>query len=80
MTGKAQELLSLAMALDPDERRALAEHLLTTVEDLGPEWDAEIQSRLDELESGRVQGVPWSQVRAEMVELAPVSWPVSTPF
>lgn len=71
MTGRVQKLLSLAMELDPDERVVLAEHLLTTVNDyadLAQEWDSEIQRRIDEMESGRVQGIPWAQVRAEMVD------------
>jgi putative addiction module component (TIGR02574 family) len=53
------------------ERLALASELLESVE--GPEepewadaWAAELDRRVRELDEGRVQGVPWSEVKANM--------------
>lgn len=32
----------------------------------GEEWEAEIERRAEEYRAGRVQGIPWEQVRAEI--------------
>jgi putative addiction module component (TIGR02574 family) len=65
------ELLQHALQLAPDDRLALASELLESVE--GPEepewaeaWAAELDRRVRELDEGRVQGVPWSEVKAKM--------------
>ncbi len=57
-----------AMELPPESRAALAASLLETLE--GPEdegveesWNATIQRRMAEVESGQVQTVPWSEVQ-----------------
>jgi len=65
------ELLQHALQLPADDRLALAAELLESVE--GPEdpkwaeaWAAELDRRVRDLDEGRVQGVPWSEVRAKM--------------
>jgi putative addiction module component (TIGR02574 family) len=65
------ELLQHALQLPPDDRLALASELLESVE--GPEdpawadaWAAELDRRVRELDEGRVQGVPWTEVKAKM--------------
>ena len=32
----------------------------------GEEWDEEVERRAEEMRSGRVQGVPWDDVTAEI--------------
>ncbi|MCA9708274.1 MAG: addiction module protein [Myxococcales bacterium] len=70
MTSAAQDLLEQAKKLSHDERQALAEALLDTLEEepppLSPEWNAEISSRIAQLERGEVQAVPWSEVQAQI--------------
>jgi putative addiction module component (TIGR02574 family) len=65
------ELLQHALQLPADDRLALATELLESVE--GPEdrawseaWAAELDRRVRELDEGRVQGVPWSEVKAKI--------------
>jgi putative addiction module component (TIGR02574 family) len=65
------ELLQHALQLPADDRLALASELLESVE--GPEdpawadaWAAELDRRVRELDQGRVQGVPWTEVKAKM--------------
>jgi putative addiction module component (TIGR02574 family) len=67
------ELLAKAMRLPPDERLAIATELFESVE--GPEdaswtaaWAAELDRRAKDLESGKVQAVPWEQAKAEILE------------
>lgn len=67
LDAKLEEL----MALSPQDRIRLAERLLESVPPFAtPEieraWSAEIAQRIEEFESGKVQAVPWEQVRAEL--------------
>ena len=34
--------------------------------DAGEEWEEEVERRAEEMRSGRVQGVPWEEVTAEI--------------
>jgi len=65
------ELLDRALRLPVDDRLALAAELLESVE--GPHepewaeaWAAELDRRVGELDEGRVQGVPWPEVKAKI--------------
>ena len=72
MTRQAEELTKQAMALQPEERIALAEALLTSVDgffatpELEAEWGQEIARRVKDFEEGRTQGVPSSEVFAKV--------------
>lgn len=70
MSSEALELLERAKKLSRDERKALAEAIWDTLEDepasLSPEWTAEVNSRIAQLESGEVKAVPWSEVEAQL--------------
>lgn len=64
----AQEILKKALALPENERAELAGNLLASLdtivdEDADASWQQEIAHRLDEVQSGRVKTVSWSQVR-----------------
>lgn len=68
MTKTAERILSEAMALDEDEREELAARLMGTLEpSTDPAyvaaWEAEIKKRIEELDSGEVQAIPWEQAR-----------------
>ena len=56
------------MSLDEKDRAALAGALIESLHgeaEPGAEeaWEAAIQRRVDELETGAVEAVPWSEVR-----------------
>jgi putative addiction module component (TIGR02574 family) len=71
MGNTARKLYEEAMKLDPDERAALTGLL---IESLDPEseegveevWVAEIERRMEELDKGLVQTVPWEELRARL--------------
>ena len=73
MTQPANELLAEALRLSPSERGELAARLIesldpTTEEDVEAAWSAEIQKRLEELQTGQVQPLPWSEARRRILE------------
>lgn len=64
-------LLEGALKLPPDDRLALATELLHSVE--GPDdpewaqaWSAEIARRIQELDEGKVETIPWPELRAQL--------------
>ena len=66
-----KDVLSAALALPPDERLALASELLASVEQPWTDeweraWAAELDRRAEDLESGRVKGIPWEEVRQRL--------------
>ena len=66
------KLLREALKLSPEERAALAAALLESLDegvDEGAEaaWAAEIAKRLQELDAGRVQPVPWAEARRRIL-------------
>ena len=74
MSGKGQRLLEEALALPPNERADLAANLLDSLdegEDEGVEeaWAQEIGRRVEEVESGRVKPIPWSEARERLLRL-----------
>lgn len=64
MTRPALEVLEAALRLDDAEREELVEALAASLygSDLGPDWEAEIQRRISEVESGGVASVPAADV------------------
>jgi putative addiction module component (TIGR02574 family) len=72
MTQPAHELLAEALRLPSSDRGELAARLIesldpTTDEDIEAAWSAEIQTRLDELQTGQVQPIPWSEARRRIL-------------
>ncbi len=69
MTALAQRLLDEALGLPKEEREnlmeALAESLVPSTE-VPAEWQTEIASRLEQLESNEVKPVDWSEVQAQV--------------
>jgi putative addiction module component (TIGR02574 family) len=71
MTQNAAQLLEQALQLPEDERADLAAHLLESLPDDAPDkdvdWNVELKNRLDEIDQGKVQPVPWSEVHARLL-------------
>jgi putative addiction module component (TIGR02574 family) len=68
MTPKVSKLLEQALSLTVEEQEALADSLISNLggkvdEGVLAAWDEEIKRRIDELDSGKVTTVPWSEVR-----------------
>jgi putative addiction module component (TIGR02574 family) len=62
------ELLKEALQLPADARAALAGSLLDSLdqevdEDAETAWQLEINRRIEDLDSGKVKTVPWSEAR-----------------
>ena len=73
MAISAEELYQKALDLDERERAALAARLIesldTEVEDgVEAAWLAEVERRMEELDSGKVQSIPWNELRARILE------------
>ena len=63
-----RELLKQALALSDKERAELASRLIDSLDptvdaDAELAWQEEIARRLEEVEAGRVQTIPWEEVR-----------------
>lgn len=63
-----RDVLREALALPQEKRSRLVEKLNESLEShpLSEEYLAEIRRRSDELESGKVRGVPWEQVKRDV--------------
>jgi putative addiction module component (TIGR02574 family) len=63
-------LLEDALKLPADDRLAFATELLHSVEDPDPEWSRawadEIARRIQEVDEGKVQMIPWSEVESRL--------------
>lgn len=64
----SKQLLVEALRLSAEERAALAGELLDSLDsevdaDAEAAWAMEIRARIDALESGHAQTVPWSEAR-----------------
>lgn len=71
MNIQSQQLLSSALGLSETERADLAVSLLRSLDapdDLNSEaaWAAEIERRLQDIDNGAVELVPWQNVMDEM--------------
>ncbi len=71
MGRRLEELYREAVELSECERAELAGLLLESLDsepdaDVEAAWAEEIERRVREIESGKVQTIPWAQVRAEL--------------
>lgn len=67
MTKAAEKVLEAALTLDTRERADLAAKLLASLdgepeENVEAAWAAEVARRIEEIEAGRVELVPWEDV------------------
>lgn len=72
MTAEVSELLKKALALPPEARAALAGSLLESLEEhpvdegVDEDWAEEIKRRIEEIDSGKVQMIPYEEVRRRL--------------
>ncbi len=75
MMPTTQELLKAALQLSEDERIVLAGELLESVAsatgdaDWVASWQREVARRWQELESGQVQAIPWTEVDHKLQQM-----------
>lgn len=75
MTAEMDEITQLALTLPVDQRAQVANALLASLDDpsdsaeLHEVWTAEIESRVDDIVTGRVQTVPHEEVMRHRAEL-----------
>ncbi len=75
MNPQAEKLLEDALRLPPQARAALAAQLIESLEvevdeDAEAAWSAEIARRVEELETGKIKTVPWSEARRQILGLS----------
>jgi putative addiction module component (TIGR02574 family) len=68
------KILKQALKLPPEARAALAGSLLDSLDEhLDPDaesaWEAEIASRVREIDEGKVTLIPWAEARARIAGL-----------
>jgi putative addiction module component (TIGR02574 family) len=73
MQSPVDELFNRAADLPEEDRATLAGLLIESLdteidEGVEEDWQAEVQQRLSELDSGSVKTVPWESVRARILK------------
>jgi putative addiction module component (TIGR02574 family) len=73
MAPEMSDILKKALALPPDDRAALAGSLLESLDGHPPDpgieaaWSEEIRRRIEEVDSGKVQLIPYEEVRRRLM-------------
>jgi putative addiction module component (TIGR02574 family) len=68
MTPEVSKLLEQALTLSVEEQEALADSLISNLggkldEGIHAAWRTEIERRIQELDSGKAETVPWDEVK-----------------
>ncbi len=68
MMQEARDLLQKALALPENERAELAGNLLSSLDmtvdqNVDAAWQQEVVRRLDDVQSGKVETIPWKEVQ-----------------
>ena len=67
MAQTVEEIIAAALELTEEERRVVVEELLATErESYDTEWIAEIDRRVADYQTGRVEGIPAEEVFREL--------------
>ena len=71
MSSESTKLLEDALKLPEADRADLAAFLFASLEpelvdSLDPSWEEEISRRIQEIDSGKVQLIPWEEARKRM--------------
>ncbi len=73
MSPEISDLLKRALALPVDERAALANTLLdsldVTDQSVQEAWDEEVARRIADLRAGKAMTVPWEQLHRELLAI-----------
>ena len=71
MSPETSDLLKRALALPVDERAALANTLLDSLEvadeSVEDAWDKEVARRMEDLKAGKAVTVPWEELHRELL-------------
>jgi putative addiction module component (TIGR02574 family) len=70
------DLLKRALALSVDERAALANTLLDSLEGADEsmqDWDKEVARRIEDLKAGKAVTVPWEELHRELISQGDVA-------
>ena len=71
MSPEISDLLKRALALPVDERAALANALLESLEgadeSVQEAWDKEVARRIEDLKAGEAVTVPWEELHCELL-------------
>lgn len=74
MSPDVSDLLKRALTLPVDERAALANSLLDSLEaqdeSVQEAWDQEVARRMKDLEAGRAVTVPWKELHRQLLAMA----------
>ena len=74
MSPDVSDLLKRALALSVDERAALANTLLDSLEapsqSVQEAWDEEVARRIEDLNAGKAVSVPWEQLQRQLLSMA----------
>jgi putative addiction module component (TIGR02574 family) len=72
MTAEVSDILKKALALPPEARAAIAGSLLESLDDAPTDegvqaaWSEEVKRRIEEIDSGKVQMIPYEEVRRRL--------------
>ena len=73
MSPEVSDLLKMALALPVDERAALANTLLDSLEitneSVQEAWDEEVARRIQDLKAGKAVTVRWEELRRELLAM-----------
>lgn len=74
MNAHMKQVIEQALALSPEEREEIIERLSESLEspvegDVEAAWADELRRRMDEVERGEVEMIPWSDVRRELMDI-----------
>lgn len=73
MSPEVSDLLKRALALPADERAALANTLLDSLDapnqSVEEAWDEEVARRMADLRAGKAVTVPWEQLHRELLAM-----------
>lgn len=73
MSPEVSDLLKRALALPVDERAALANTLLDSLEatnqSVQEAWDEEVARRMKDLNAGKAVTVPWEELHRELLAM-----------
>lgn len=73
MSPNVSDLLKRALALSTDERAALANSLLDSLEpqdeSVQEAWEQEVARRMSDLKAGRATTVPWEELHRQLLTM-----------
>ena len=73
MDTQAEQVLQIALSLSADDRAEIAESLIQSLDegravDIEAAWAEEIGRRIEEIDNGNAQMIPWEEVIRSMRE------------